>query len=266
MKMNRRTLALLLLTLSACKTNGGMQESQSKYGHLDSILERYDHLIDVPPNVKIEICGYFADKIERAVREWAAAIDREEHLTFVRNDVCGPKAADTVARVSGYEPSPEQLSAFCKYAVAAATPFDGFDFRIGFCTTHKFSDDIWRKVLLHEVGHSWGMCDQYGEVGADGSANKIGMHPRCSPIFRSEKATASIMSATKEATTLTPDDTLGIRILACRNDQKRTRGWNANLEWTKVVGEKMRAWEGIQKETSRINTKAGEDLFLRECI
>jgi hypothetical protein len=100
------------------------------------------------------------------------------------------------------------------------------------------------------------MCDQYAndDIG-------MGMHKTCSDRYRSVKATTSVMnSGDNGLTSLSSDDLMGIRIMACRKDIA------ANQTWATVLGSKIyQSWK-IGNEIVRINTSAGGgNLFLSEC-
>lgn len=68
----------------------------------------------------------------------------------------------------------------------------------------------WFKVMAHELGHAYGLCDQY----APGNASQIVFHPNCG-WPRSSSAARSIMGGLYQGSPsqLTQDDIQGIKYL-----------------------------------------------------
>ena len=69
----------------------------------------------------------------------------------------------------------------------------------------------WQKVMTHEIGHGFGLCDQY----AAGNAGQIVFHANCG-WPRSTTSARSVMGGLYDGSPaqLTPDDIAGIRALS----------------------------------------------------
>jgi hypothetical protein len=187
------------------------------WGHLDGFLE--PTLVNVPPNAKIAVCAdaKMLAPVMNAMRAWATALGRLEHLKL--EATCDPAGAS--GWVSVVDPVSAQDKADCQSDAFADPAFKKTDFGGGIMVCHPDQEMV--GLLIHEVGHLWGMCDQYAD-----DTFEVGMHSSCSKVNASASATTSVMNGTgpKE---LTPDDVAGIKALAARTDIP------ANAVWKKFL-------------------------------
>jgi hypothetical protein len=245
-------LTVCLIFLFSCKDN---ITSEAKYGSLDNDLLNGSFrnvVIKAMPSSTIAVCGKQAKILSQALQIWASAIGRTT-LSFKYQLSCTPSPKfpglyGTIATFAYDDPRTT-----CRSIAAARTEAGGAD-----STLFKFFacvSSLPTKTYLHEAGHIWGMCDQYvnQDIGT-------GMHKTCSNLYRSVKATTSVMnSGDNGLTSLSVDDIMGIRIMACRKDIE------ANQAWASALGPQVYQNWNLAAEISRLNNVAGRDLFLKEC-
>jgi hypothetical protein len=79
----------------------------------------------------------------------------------------------------------------------------------------------WQGIMTHEIGHAWGLCDQY----APSNAAKIAFHPNCDKRIRSDSPQRSVMGGLYQGSPSVPtkDDITGIRTLKYLYDSRRIR-------------------------------------------
>jgi hypothetical protein len=241
------------MSILSCKSRSN---SETKYGALSEYQIPKDHwLVGVPPGGTILVCGQQTKSILDAVKTWARTLGREEKINFKESSDCNESVPAGSAKIQTYDGLVGPHGT-CPNFAAAATYNDPspFGFTIQICNPIRGSDV---HAMLHEVGHTFGLCDQYGAISASGAYERVGMHPTCDSTYNSIEATSSIMSADYSVLELSADDILGIRILGCRADIP------GNLEWEQVAVEKIAE---VKTEVKRLNEKAGKNLFLPSCL
>ena len=200
---------LIGIALSMIISCGTAPEPTSlKWGHLKSA--RNALLLKVPPDGNLGICGPYADDVSEAVRTWAAVINRAEQINI--SDDCRQKIhikteAWSHARIC-------QL-----FSLPINCRIVGFAGGNQLVIREDFPLD--NNLVLHEVGHLWGMCDQYRGNTRDGWMNN------CNQYYRSSQrhGESAMGAAYKGRTALTADDIKGIKALAIRNDIPMNSRW-----------------------------------------
>lgn len=181
-------VAAFLQSATGCKTsNKGTKASHVKFGFLKPSAQ---HLIQLPSGSQIRICGGHFDELKNAILKWAAAIDRtydivnkceSEHIQSFLTDEAFAKTNCSRWNIEAR-----------MYSESDKTPM-----RVVDCNIAK---DRVPFAILHEVGHLFGLCDQYpGEVG------------RC--VYSTDVVPGSVMHQAGSMQ-LQPDDIDGIRALA----------------------------------------------------
>ncbi|MGE0173956.1 MAG: hypothetical protein AB7T49_14260 [Oligoflexales bacterium] len=181
-----RVIFFFILIVQSCKTSNN--SSEPKWGYVESDLQPHI-LIRQPGGTEIRVCGAHFSEISWAIKKWASAIGR----TFIYNESCSNPTIRSYGREESFAQSECGKSGLEGRAFArpTAVPMQVVD-----C---GFDGDI-RLALLHEVGHLWGLCDQYpGEI------------DHCT--FSTEPDPDSVM-ASGQSDSLTSDDIDGIRSLA----------------------------------------------------
>ena len=174
----------LLLVASACLT--AKKDGALKYGYLIDSKELFVYL---PDGAEIRQCGGPTEMLNWAVNTWGAAIGRSY---AVISDCVNPdiKFYD---RESAY--ALEECGAASLYGRLFAKYW-----RVPREIVTCPGAELTRIALLHEVGHLFGLCDQYESA--------IG---NCA--FTTPAANGSVMQ-TADKDFLTPDDENGIKSLA----------------------------------------------------
>lgn len=193
----------LLLQLNSCRPpQGDMMggESGLKWGHL-----RYEQasggnwLTNIGPQDQVELCGDAPEKLEIAVRKWADAIGRGKHMKFAQcNQANAGKKIKLTLRLNFAE-----YPCTINGVQGATTPNDGV---IRVCSRLAAPEAY---VILHEVGHMWGMCDMYP-----------GQTQNCDPNNMTQIDNSAIMGngSIKDNPDLSPDDRDGVIAMAARPD------------------------------------------------
>jgi len=194
----RRTNFILktaqLLAMAACMascrtTSTTDQISTTKWGLLPT---QSHHLIHLPDGEEIRVCGVYFEQIRWAIQTWSKEIQRSYDV----------KSSCTRPHINAYGPQDPTTKRECA--------------RWGFTDRMYMHDHLnpmplydcgypydQRPALLHEVGHLFGLCDQYPEQ----------IH-KCA--ISTEVVPGSVMhEASKDF--LTPDDIEGIKQAARRS-------------------------------------------------
>ena len=196
--------------LVGCGTEPKATTTQIKWGHLDYAPNAL--LLQIPPDGAVGVCGPFADEVSEAIRVCGGVINRADRIN-IRGDCQHAKYIKTEAWTQ---------AAICKvFNLPANCNIVGFAGGNQLVLRQDFPRN--NNLVLHEVGHFWGMCDQYRGNTRDGWIAS------CSKEHRSNKRHAeSIMgAATTGRTKLTDDDIAGIKAMAVRTDIPANRLWQA---------------------------------------
>jgi hypothetical protein len=154
-------------------------------------------LLSLPPNSKICVRGYMAKETVAAIKQWSDAVGRTTYL---------PANVDCVDGKRNIEIRGPRDSA-CQGGIAGDT--NTVD-RIRVC--QQFPAPVLQHVLLHEVGHMWGLCDQYGG-GQECQQGRVNPN--------------TIMGAASGITRLTPDDIEGIKFVTSQSNLGANRAWQS---------------------------------------
>lgn len=191
-------------------------QSRIQWGHLGGISTSY-FLVALPPQSKITVCGDSRTIVANALRIWAEGAGRAEHLTI--DDACSPNATKQI-QVYGIKDGEPQTGACNKVNInTGVSNTAGYSIveygAIKICpASAKYDSDSMFALLLHEVGHLWGMCDQYGHAVNCDENNK-------GPVDKN-----SVMGASYSRS-LAADDLRGIRALTNRTDVPNYNLWRS---------------------------------------
>lgn len=200
--MSHRSLSwslLVALGLQGCKApdNG---ESRLQWGvHKQA---RTANVLNLLPNQSVEVCADrqdFVAGVQEAIRKWASAIDRVDHIKI---NNCGQTSDLTIRLYEG-------------------APVNHYNARPGkIFLPASASGPLLRAYALHEVGHSFGLCDQYRDVGA----------ASCSDARSERQQNNEVMGATtKEKLNLTLGDIEGVRTAASDMSIRANKQWHTYL-------------------------------------
>jgi len=184
--------------------------SKTSWGHLD--YARSALLLKVPPNGDLGICGPYRAEVTTAIQTWAEVIGRRHYISFDAN-------CDRALHIKTEAWSQAQI---CRqFNLPSNCNIVGFAGGNQLVLRKDFPRN--NNLVLHEVGHFWGMCDQYADSSQPG-----GWLSSCSKSYRSSaRHPESIMgAATTGRTALTPDDIAGIKAMALRTDIPLNAAWN----------------------------------------
>jgi hypothetical protein len=204
------------LLIVGCKAQEEGEDSSLKWGHLSYASSAM--LANVLPNETISLCGTYQGETREAIELWAAQIGRKGHLKFDMN--CGPGKRINVNTIS-------QAQMCAIYGMGPTCTVRGSAGGNSIQLVAGYPKN--KGALLHEVGHLWGLCDQYGNPSP--SANN------CDALHRSAIRSngTSSMGATFRFE-LAADDITGIRQLAARSDIKANVVWQNYLQSTPKPG------------------------------
>lgn len=189
----KRVIAILLFA-SACGAPETHPSSQIQWGVLRGAAATFRSART------LLICGDGALRPvgNDALWEWNNA--RGRHHSMVNSPSCAPRYR--------FDASLRVVSQPCSAGVAGFHTQSGNHHDITICAGVPRAN--WIRVMLHEVGHAFGLCDQY----SPGNSSQIAFHSNCG-WPRSNRPARSVMgglySGSPEA--LTPDDVLGIKYL-----------------------------------------------------
>jgi len=194
----RRWMFLLALATVHCSRPTDQHESSLKWGLLESTHVINTGLLSLPPNSKICVRGYMAKEAVAAIRQRTDAIGRTPWLPAAVD------CADGIRTIEIRGPS----HAICSSGVAGYT--NAID-NITVC--QNFPANFLTHVFLHETGHMWGLCDQYG----GGTGCEYG---RVNPN--------TIMGvAGSGLTRLTPDDIEGLKFVTSQPTLGANSAWQS---------------------------------------
>jgi hypothetical protein len=233
-------LVLACLIFAACK-HESPEVSETLGGHMPLTPE---FLINLLPGDDISVCSSdrrAASLAADAVKEWAAAIGRQR--LNVRVDECTKGPANLHVRqmiqVKTYEESKMECAKYPSWLGGHTIIAFKKEHRIYICKD-VFSEEesenssfisqlttginisskpSLQSTLLHEVGHIWGLCDQYEKSSLNCDANYVIHTPE----------DASVMGAA-HLKKLTWDDLETLAWLAQRPDISANKVWTKALE------------------------------------
>jgi hypothetical protein len=167
-------------------------------------LARGANILNLLPGQSVEVCAGDQETIAAshdAIKQWSEAIGRWGH--FKIND-CG---SGSNLRIN--------MSLFNEIG------FNYFTINPGQIYIASFARGNYRKaIILHEYGHSFGLCDQYMDAG---QAN-------CSDDRAPRQNNNEVMGSTHEGKLrLTPGDIAGVRQAAASPVVRSTRVWQQYL-------------------------------------
>ena len=230
-----RALLLSTVLLVSC---GHKSTSDSEWGKLKGNDPTF---MDLAPGAKVLICGDYQKQANNALWEINQIVAREFRVT----------GAYSCATYRKYQASIQtfQDGYYCREeGVLGYHTQEAKHHSIVICPLARGTE---AETILHEVVHAWGVCDQYSEVTTARAFNS-----NCDSRFRSKKAGVSIMNAGSSDAPkhLTPDDVLGLRVMACRSN------WN-NYQWSIPTSWKTSA---LKTEILRLEKNYGY-TFLTGC-
>lgn len=203
---DKKTTKIILMVfvswgLFSCKSDDKSM-SRLKWGIHNSA--RSANLLNLLPNQSVEVCAENPESIpaaHEAIQKWSSAIGR---WGFFKIKECG-QGADLRIDMFGYD----------------ATGLNYFSANPGKIYISSSSSGNFRKaIILHEYGHSFGLCDQYKDAG---SAN-------CSDDRSPRQENDEVMGATYPSKLqLTPGDIEGVRKAASSPIVPSTKVWQSFL-------------------------------------
>jgi hypothetical protein len=173
-------------------------------------------LIRLPPNAAIAACGAYQDWTIWAVSQWAQAINRHRDLKIV---ACDQASADAARIQVNY------------VAVNDTFAWAYMDTRVIEVHTGAVQNNAaFGSLMLHEVGHLWGVCDQHSMIVAT-SQGMPSWNYFCDPNYRSPQPDPNaVMGLAVGRQKLTWDDKEAIRRLATRPEIPANAAWQQWLE------------------------------------
>jgi hypothetical protein len=201
MQKSKKILTIMIgITFAAISCGKSQEEDKSdlKWGIFSQTWHvNNTGLLSLPPNAKICVRGYMAKETVAAIKQWTDAVGRTAYLPANVDCVDGKRNIE----VRG------PRDAACQSGIAGDT--NTVD-RIRVC--QQYPAPVLQHVLLHEVGHMWGLCDQYG--GGQGC-----QQGRVNPN--------TIMGVARGITSLTPDDIEGIKFVTSQPNLGANRAWQS---------------------------------------
>ena len=189
--------------------------SQVKWGYLTDVEDVI--LLKVPPKGNVTVCSdnqQIGENVVRSVLVWAKEIGRGNYLNV--DNSCNNNAE-------------------FKIDVKYATTVDGFQNPTA-CTDGQ--GQIWYSdaqtygqfpVMLHEIGHNWGLCDQYINEqmpAADNCSNELAGHTNAD-----KTGTGNSVMGANYGSTLTQDDIDGIKYIS------QMENIGVNNEWKEFLAD-----------------------------
>lgn len=194
-----KTFMICVCFLFVYGCDGKSSQSKLEWGHLNNIGQQ--NLILATPTDRIAICGINPEVTSWAVLSWANAIGRAAVMS--RNLIpCGTGGATNTVTV--------------EIANGGDAPAwtSGTDVTVNSAMVQTSPNQFYRAIMLHEVGHAWGLCDQYADMG------------NCDPNNSTQFDDSAVMgSTTEDKQQLTPDDVAGIKALSLRPDVSSSTMW-----------------------------------------
>jgi hypothetical protein len=218
MRANKMIGFFSLITSCADKPS----ESEPYWGHLNYSPNAW--IANIGPQSTISTCGNYADEGAESIKIWAAAIGRASDLK-IQTTSCEPQAYLSPSSANHQYEFRTAVTSFeqtyCKENILA---FASAEMRLVVVCR---PDVNLKGVMLHEVGHLWGMCDQY-PIRLSSTGEPLG--DNCDPVHRtSERQGDSVMGAGGLYSELTATDAEGIKALSLRTDIPANKEWRDYL-------------------------------------
>lgn len=247
MRFKTHALIISLVAVGCAKPNN----STPNYGFLAT--SKFSSYLTLTPSDMVLVCGDdsrgFRKSALQAVRTWSAAAGRNG-LRVVDKESCtgwehfraGIRAATNGngcgGSVLGYNRRLDEA---------------GFHASIVVCPLGWGQLGGAKAIMLHEVGHSFGLCDQYPSRPGQ---PWISFHDNCRSYMKSTNANYSIMNggSSRASETLTEDDIVALRLFSCRTDIP------ANQVWLAQLGVSVNSWRTplFNREMARLE---GEGVY-----
>ena len=206
------TLLVSFVLIGVYSTSCTANSSQVKWGYLTDVEDVI--LLKVPPKGKVTVCSdnqQIGENVVRSVLTWAKEIGRGNYLNVdnsCNNDTNFKINVKYATTVEGY-PNP-----------TACTDGQG---QIYYSDAQQYGQF---PVMLHEIGHNWGLCDQYenGDPAADNCSNELAGHTNAD-----KTGTGNSVMGGNYGDTLTSDDIEGIKYIA------EMQNIGVNKEWKEFL-------------------------------
>ena len=197
------TLLVIFFGIQLLTVSCNSSLSSTKWG----VLQYYSSavLLKVPPKGKVTVCAdnsQVGNHVSKAVLEWATAAGRGGYIS---SDTECSSDADLKMTVK---------------AIYSGTAYSSYT--IGTITYNVNNQNMMTySVMLHEVGHAWGLCDQY--QGVNNCNDNVQGHGNWN------KENNSIMSYGNRFSSLQPDDIAGIRYIVDQPGVAQNDAWKEFL-------------------------------------
>ena len=205
MRKTRHSISLILVSLVSFTLLNGCSSvfSQMKWGLLQEHTSA--SLIVLAPNSKICISSdnqSVGESIAKAIKVWAKEINRDSYLT-VETTCSGQADLRMSARLTDQSSCPTAQTYPSLGQIEYSSGYTSFE------------------VMLHEVGHNWGLCDQYD--GVNNCTDWLEGHTN------NDKVGTSVMGYNRVAT-LTQDDIDGVKYIANLSTIAANQTWKNFLQ------------------------------------
>lgn len=209
-------LAILIISSYFTFTSCGKEsESELQWGHLKKRNGGYDEsknwLINAPPGSTIAVCEKYGELAVAGLKKWSDPIDRTSRLNYVTNCNSLPRNAIRIylKPMSPYEQGIAYADLIKMEIVYNLQAIQSAGINGGL-----------ESVLLHEMGHVWGLCDQYD----------MGNYTNCDYSSPGKTASNRVLNSVMGEggrLELTSDDITGIEMLAKRDDLPGNAAWKS---------------------------------------
>ena len=201
------TLLMVCISIELIATACRPTTSETKWGILTDIKTVV--LLQVPPKGKVTVCAdqqQVGEYVAQAVLVWAKEIGRDNYMSST-ND-CDKTNADVTLTVQAASPS--ECPTAQTYSSLGLIQYNSSEYIYS-----TFAP------MLHEVGHDWGMCDQY----IDGLWNC----DRSVQNAWTENSNGRSVMGGNYKNTLAEDDIKGIKYIADMAGIGQNDAWKAFL-------------------------------------
>ena len=251
MEENRKIIYFVLAAVfSSLLTSCVPMKSSLKWG----LLQYYESvtLLRLPPPKSVDgktdltVCAdneLIRGYVEKSVLAWAKVIGRNSYINITQNG-CPSYSSSSQNQ---YDSSSDMYNSQAMLQHANGTTMS-VDIRLNaqaetqkagiaaYTEPHsgeiKYGPDTTTYgTILHEVGHNWGLCDQYIAIGEDGKDTAANCNDNLAGHGNSNKVTSAVMGAGHRSD-LTDDDIEGIKYIVNQPGVAQNDQWKAFLEKT----------------------------------